>query len=142
MAEMQDLAAKKKTLAALESEIAAQQQKFEDSIAELREQHEKLRREYADALRAELASIGGSVRTADGSRPRAPRGSRARPDAAAILAAIERAQEPISGERIRELAGIPATVSSNSMSTALRTLVDEGRVVREGQRRGTKYRIK
>ena len=143
MTTVDDLAAKKARIVALEDEIAAQQRKFEESIGGLRSEHEQLTRDYADALRNELASIGASARGRRSSTSsRAPRGSRAKPDAAAVLSAIERAQDAISVERIRELAGVPAAVPANSMSLLLRSLVDEGRVAREGQRRGTKYRIR
>jgi biotin carboxyl carrier protein len=146
MADLQDLAATKARIDAIEAEIAAQQQNFEESIRELRAEHDNLTREYTDGLRAELARLQPSRRgraSSDGeSAARAPRGSRPRPDAGAVLAAIERAQEAISVERMRELANVPGSVSSNTMSTLLRRLVEEGQVVREGQRRGTRYRIR
>src|SRR5205814_1528880 len=113
MVDLQDLAEKKERLAAIEGEIAAAQEMFEASISELRSQHESLRREYADALRQELASVGrvdGSFRAA-ASRQRTARGSAPKPDQEAILAALEKAQTPISVERIRELAGISKSVS-------------------------------
>jgi len=143
MADLQDLAKKKEQLAEIEGQIEAKEQDFARSMTALREQRESLRREYADALRQELASVGGAdgAGRATGSQQRASRGSAPKPDPAAILAAIEKAQTPISVERIRELAGVPKGVSSNSMSTALKALVDGGQVVREGQRRGTRYRI-
>lgn len=140
MADLKDLAMKKERLAAIDAEIAAAQQTFEESIAALRREREAVRREYESFLRAELASLDG--RAAPSPSQRAPRGSAPKPDAEKILAAIEKAQIPVSVERVRELAGIPRAVSSNAMSSALKKLVDEGKVRREGQRRGTRYSVR
>ena len=89
MAETHDLYARKAMLQAVEAEIAERTSKFEDSIADLRREHERLRREYADALRAELAEVDA----AESPHPHLGR----------ILAAIERGQQSIVVERIREL---------------------------------------
>jgi hypothetical protein len=90
MTEPDELAARKAALAAVEAEIAGRTQEFEDSIADLRQQHLTLRREYADALRSELAKVDVST---------APKAHLGR-----ILAAIERTQQPIIVGRMRELA--------------------------------------
>ena len=89
--------------------------------------------------RATVSSVDGSAHPP---RKRTPRGPASKPDAAAIFAAIEKAQIPVSVERIRELASVPKAVSSNAMRTALKRLVDGDRVVRSGQRRGTRYAIR
>jgi hypothetical protein len=140
MTDLKDLSLKKDTLAAIDAEITAQTETFEAGIAELRAEREKLRAEYASALQAELESLNGAAAYSPSQRAR--RGTATKPDLAAIHAAIEKAQTPISVDRIRELAGVPSTVSSNSMSTALKLLIDDGRVIRSGVRRGTKYTIR
>jgi hypothetical protein len=88
MLDPNDLAAKKATLEAVEAEIAAEAEQFEDSIAELRTQCERLRIEYMEALRAEMTRVGH------------PPG----PDLGSVLAVIEQAQQPFMVRRLRTLA--------------------------------------
>lgn len=138
MADLQELMRMKDALSAIDAELETKQKDFERSVAELREKRASLRRDYAAALRHELAGVGGDDASST-PRRRAPRGSAAKPDPDAILQALQRAQEPVSADRIRELAGIDHSISPNSLSSALKTLVEEGQVVRTGERRGTKY---
>lgn len=84
-----DLTTRRTILAETEAQIAAETLQFEQSIAPLRQHAEQLRQEYAEALKAELARVQQPA---------------AKPDLAKILAAIERNHQPISIERIRELA--------------------------------------
>ena len=102
MAAPNDLPARKAMLAAAEAELENRTRRFEDSIAELRDQRRRLRREYADALRAELARLN---------EPPATRTAHL----GGILAAIERSQQPITIGRLRTLAGryLPASDQRN-----------------------------
>jgi len=99
MTEPDDLTARKATLVAIEAELARRTQEFEDSIADLRARHRLLRQAYADALRAELAQMHGVPAT--------------RAHLGRILSAIERTQQPIIIERMRELAArrVPGSAS-------------------------------
>ena len=140
---------KRNTLTAIDAQISAHNEELSKKIAALREQHEKdhselrstrerLAKEYSDALKAELASIVGS-RGASATRSRAPRGSN-KIDTEAVVAEFRKAQIEIKASDVRERAGI--TASSNALSVALNKLVEDGTLVKIGQGRGTKYRIK
>lgn len=137
--DLAELQSKKDRILAIGKEIAHQRSEFEKSISELVRQQEKLRDEYAAALRAELASIGGSASNGVTSRTRAPKGSN-KIDPATIVAVLEAAQVEISAADIKERAGI--TASSNSLSIALKKMVDDGQIIRVGERRASKYRIR
>src|SRR5579871_2757049 len=89
MVEADDLETRKAALASIDAEIAERIQRFEDSIAGLRGEHDRLRCEYVDSLRAELARVDATASTAPLGR---------------ILAAIERGHEPVIVRRLRELA--------------------------------------
>jgi hypothetical protein len=103
--EANELAAKKTILLAVEAEIAERTLKFEDSIADLRRERERLRRDYADALRAELATVDNAPVN--------------RPPLERILAAIESTKQPIIIERLREAAGkhLPSSVARRYRGT-------------------------
>jgi hypothetical protein len=88
MTDMNDLAEKKANLAALEDEIAAATERFEESIADLRLRCETLRAEYLGALRTEMESA---------QRPPVP-------SLGGILAAIEHTPQPVIVRRIRQRA--------------------------------------
>jgi hypothetical protein len=120
--------------------IDSAEQEFERSIAELRGQREKLRRDYAQLLKAELIRVDANGGRPNGDRP-VLRDSSA-PDGDTILAVLDGAREGLTTARIRELAGISRTVPFKSMSRLMNQLVDGGRVVREGRGSGTRYRIR
>jgi hypothetical protein len=88
MTDMNDLAEKKAMLSAIEEQVAAETEKFDDSIAGLRAQCETLRIEYMQALRAEMESV---------ERPPAP-------SLGSVLAAIEHTDQPVIIRRIRQKA--------------------------------------
>jgi hypothetical protein len=123
----------------VEAEIVAAEQEFERSIAALYGKREKLSRDYAELLKAELARVG---RTGGRISRRRRRHSVPMPDGDAILAVLERAGVGLATAQIRELAGIPPAVPHGSMSDLMRQLVNDGRVVREGRSSGTRYRIR
>jgi hypothetical protein len=64
MAQQADLQQKREMLATIDAEIATRQERFEESIAELRAQREMLRREYTTALRRELDMFEAETRAA------------------------------------------------------------------------------
>ncbi len=88
MTDMNDLAAKKAILSRVEAQIAAETEKFEESMASLRMQREMLRTEYLDALHAEMATV-------ERLQP---------PELRSLLAAIEQTDQPILVRRLRKRA--------------------------------------
>jgi hypothetical protein len=128
-------------IGAVEAEIVAAEQEFERKITELYGRREKLSRDYAGLLKAELARV--EANRGRRSRSRAPRRDAVpMPDRDAILAVLEGAGVGLMTAQIRELAGIPHAVPYGSMSDLMRQLVDDGRVIREGRASGTRYRIR
>jgi len=88
MTDMNDLAEKKAMLSRVEAEIAAETERFEESIASLRTRCEMLRIEYLEALNEELATV---------ERPPPP-------ELQSLLAAIEKTDQPILVRRLRKRA--------------------------------------
>jgi hypothetical protein len=141
MGHAERMVAVRDALARIELEIFAAEREFEQSMAELRGQRDKLRSDYADLLKAELERVDGKAGVK--SRARAlPRNLTGLPDRATILAVLQSAGGTLTTAQIRELAGVPRSVPFNAMSRLMKTLVDDGRVIREGRARGTRYRLR
>jgi hypothetical protein len=131
----------REALTSVELEIDSAEQEFRRSVAELRGQREKLRKDYAELLKAELVRVDGAGGRA--STAGALGADRAMPESDTILAVLKAAAPGgLTTARIRELAGIPRTVPFKSMSRLMKQLVDDGRVVREGRSRGTRYKVR
>ena len=140
MPELAELQTQKDKITAIGKEIAHQHEEFQKSIKSLLDEQKRLQDEYASALRAELASVGAISRnSASPARVRAARGSN-KVDEAAIIEVLEKAQIEISAADIKDRANI--TASSNSLSIALKRMVDSGAIVRIGERRASKYKIR
>ncbi len=97
-------------------------------------------------------ALQGAIDLLRGSKPRqaapvpkeaTPRRNGTRPiiDDARIIDALRKAQVEITANRLRQLANIPESVPSHVFTKRMAELVESGRVVRTGERRGTRYRI-
>jgi predicted HTH transcriptional regulator len=140
MSSFADLQKTKDALTALDAEIADQRARFEASIVELLEQRNRLEAELAAGLRAELATLGGAGRGSDGRGAR-PRGRRSKIDEEKIVAALRR-HSPLGAQYIADQLEATANgISSAALSNKLRDMVERGLLVREGERRGTKYSV-
>jgi hypothetical protein len=140
LAELQKL---KETLTALDAEVVAQREKFEASIADLLERRRALEAELAAGLRAELASLGTGNAQRAAPRPAAGRasGARGKIDEEKVIAALRR-HSPMGAQYIADQLSATANgISSASLSNKLRDMVERGRLTKEGERRGTKYRV-
>ncbi|HEX4110877.1 MAG TPA: hypothetical protein VHX88_22300 [Solirubrobacteraceae bacterium] len=138
---LSDLQKTKDALSALDAEIAAQRERFEASIAELLDQKRRLERELADGLRAELASLGDTVTGVAGRARATASRARGRIDEERIIAAL-RQRSPIGAQHIADHIEAAANgISSAALSSKLRDMVERGLLVKQGQRRGTKYSV-
>jgi len=91
MVDAEGLDARKALLDSVDAEIQSRVQMFEDSIADLRQEHERLRAQYADALRRELTRLD-------------PDAAPAPAPLARILAALEKSPQPVIIKRLRGFA--------------------------------------
>ena len=127
-------------ISAIDKEIAAREEEFEKSIAELRETRQKLVSDRVKELRAELASLGASVGSSRGSARRG--GGRSSMDSeerkTRILEFVRSATE--SGGTNAKLIADELGVSAGTVTRDLEELQGSGQVVREGERRATRYK--
>jgi hypothetical protein len=147
-----DISKRQSELAKVASDIDTKRQQFEDkmrneraqfetSLKTLTDKQKELQKEYAKFLRTELAVIDGPAAPATG-KTRKPRGSGGSIDDEAVIAHLRKAQIEQSAAQIREGVGLGDDVSGNTLSVHLKGLVDSGAIVKEGEKRGTRYRIK
>lgn len=131
---------KRDKIEALTKKIDSDRAKFEASIAALVQEQETLQAEYVRGLQSELADFGVSA-----PRARARRGSGGggggKIDEEAVIAVVRRGGgEGVSANDIKE--GAKLTASGNALSVKLKALVDEGKLSKTGEKRGTRYTIK
>jgi hypothetical protein len=125
-----DIAKVQRELAKLDEQIEAERQKFEAATADIRAKRREIEKDYRAFLRRELESLDGA--------PAKRRGGKI--DDEAIIGVLRQTEGEIGAQEIRTGAGI-GDESSNALSQRLKSLVDEGRIVKTGERRGTKYRL-
>lgn len=99
MIEAEGLEARKALLDSVDAQLRERVEQFEDSIADLRREHERLRVEYANALRGELERID-------------PDPAPSPPALTRILTALEKTQQPVLVRRMRELAASRGRLST------------------------------
>jgi hypothetical protein len=132
-----DLQKTKNALAAVEEEIAAEEAKFHASIAGLREKKTQLEVELASGLRAELSAIGASQSPTLKGMGR-PRG---KIDDEKVVAAIRKRPNSPASYIFEQIDGPALGVSPASLSQKLKGMVDRGLLAKEGEKRGTRYRL-
>lgn len=133
-----DLQQKQDELAAVKAEIAAEEEKFNAAVARLRERQRELEAELANGLRAELASLG----SATDQKPLRHGRPRSVLDERRIVDVVRKAPDEISAGQIYEaIGGANLGISPASLSQKLRSMVEDGQLVRHGEKRGTRYRV-
>ncbi len=138
MAQIIDIKAARKDLEEIQAKIAAKEAEFEKSVAKLREEEADIKSDYAHFLRRELASLEEKPARKPPARTR--KQSSINDDD--IMDVLQKAQVEVSAGRMREIGGwSKADISPNSLSVRLRRLVEEGRIIKSGERRNSTYRI-
>src|SRR5579871_6432443 len=99
MIEAEGLEARKGLLDSVGEQVRERVEQFEDSIADLRREHERLRVEYANALRSELERVD-------------PDPAASPPALTRILTALEKTQQPVLVRRMREFAASRGRLST------------------------------
>ncbi len=132
-----DLQHTKDELATVEEEIAAEEEKFNTAVAQLRERKKDLEARLADGLRAELSAIEASPF----SKTSAVLRSTGKMDEKKIVAAVRKRPGCPAGYIFDQIDGSALGISPASLSQKLKSMVERGILAKEGEKRGTRYRL-